>query len=176
MSIKIKDLYESGMSCRSIASKLKVSRKTVSNALSDLGVKIRGKSCKSETSEMLKLYSDGYSYEQVALAFSLTRQAVWSRLKVAGVKSREKKLLPFVMYNGEKFTLGNHGYYRNTCRKNGEKLLHRYKYECENGKLPVDWDVHHVDLCKTNNDSSNFLALPKADHTRLHQELKKCKS
>lgn len=175
MSIKIKELYESGLSCRSIASQLKISRKKVSASLSDLGVSLRVKSCQKETSEMLKLYSDGYSYEQIAEAYQLTRQAVWSRLKVAGVKSREKKLLPFVMYNGEKFTLGNHGYYRNTCRKNGERLLHRYKYECENGALPCDWDVHHIDLCKTNNELSNLHALSKADHTRLHQELKRCK-
>jgi len=133
---------------------------------------------KSETEEMAILYGGGYSYQSIGDAFGITRQAAWERLKRFGVKSRVKKALPFVMYNGIKWTIAKSiGYYRNTDRTSrGEcLLLHRYKYEAENGSIPGDWDVHHIDLCKTNNDINNLKAMPKADHTRLHQELKKCK-
>jgi len=133
---------------------------------------------KTETEEMAILYGAGYSYQSIGEAFGITRQAAWERLKRFGVKSRIKKTLPFVMYDGIKWTIAKSiGYYRNTDRTSrGEcLLLHRYKYETENGSIPSNWDVHHIDLCKTNNDINNLEAMPKADHTRLHQEIKKCK-
>lgn len=126
---------------------------------------------KEETKEMIILYSEGYSYQDIAKMYGLTRQTIWERLKKAGVKSRVKKLLPFVMYDGIKWTISKStGYYRNTDRTSrGRSLqLHRYKYEKEVDSLPDDWDIHHIDEDKENNELSNLLALSKADHTRLH--------
>ena len=36
------------------------------------------------------------------------------------------------------------------------------------GKLPSNWDVHHIDCNKTNNDLDNLVALPRGEHARLH--------
>lgn len=126
---------------------------------------------KAQTEEMLSIYNDGYSYQEIARSYGLTRQAVWERLKRVGVVSRVKKTLPFVMYDGIKWTISKSiGYYRNTDRTSrGEcLLLHRYKYEKENGAIPSDWDVHHIDENKLNNNIANLQAMSKADHTKLH--------
>jgi len=126
---------------------------------------------KEQTAEMVKLYDDGYSYEQIGKAVGITRQAAWERLKRVGVKSRKKVLLPFIMYDGIKWTISKStGYYRNTDRTSrGVSLqLHRYKYEKEVGPVPDDWDIHHIDEDKVNNNLSNLLAISKSDHTKLH--------
>lgn len=126
---------------------------------------------KEETAEMSQLYISGFSYQDIAKMYGLTRQAVWERLKRVGVAARKKKLLPFIMYDGIKWAISKStGYYRNTDRTSrGCSLqLHRYKYEKEVEPIPDDWDIHHKDECKTNNELSNLLALSKADHTRLH--------
>ena len=99
--------------------------------------------------------------------YDMTRQAVWERLKRNHVNLRTKKILPFIMYDGLKFTLSGNGYYRATIRDKYISL-HRYKYQKEIGKIPDDWDVHHIDMDKQNNKIENLQALPKADHTRLH--------
>lgn len=126
---------------------------------------------------MANLYSQGFSYEKIGCMFGITRQAVFESLKNFGVVSRTKKILPFIMYDNIKWTLFNQGYYRNTNRgARGNLLLHRYKYQKERGVIPDDWDVHHIDFDKTNNNISNLLALPKDEHTKLHQNIKKEKN
>lgn len=176
MKERIKELYESGMSCRAIGREMGLHHNKVAQVLSDSGVKVKqNKSDVAQTAQMSKLYNEGYSFEQIGMMIGLSRQATWERLKRFGVDGRAKKVLPFIMYDGIKWTIAkSHGYYRNTNRNTrGELLLHRYKYEREVGKIPNDWDVHHIDHNKTNNDIGNLKAMPKADHTKLHQELKK---
>ena len=131
---------------------------------------------KAATEDIKELYLNGYSYNDIAIIYDMSRQAVWERMKRLGVPARQKKLLPFVMYDGIKFTVSSTtGYFRNTDRTSrGLAIsLHRYKYELENGVIPPGWDVHHIDLDKTNNKLSNLTAMSKSDHTKLHQELKK---
>lgn len=132
---------------------------------------------KSPTEEIIYLYNDGYSCEDIAKMYNMSRQAIHERLKRNDVKMRTKKLLPFIMYDGIKFTISaTTGYYRNTDRTSrGHHIsLHRYKYECENNViLPLDWDVHHIDSNKLNNDIDNLQALSKSDHTKLHHKAKK---
>jgi predicted DNA-binding protein YlxM (UPF0122 family) len=168
MNEKIESMYKEGLSCRAIAKELDVSHTTVSRILRELGYSTNKKSNSKETEEMFLMYESGYSFEQVAKSFGLTRQAVWERLKRVGIKSREKKLLPFVMYDGMKWTINNCGYYRNTNRSSGEYLLHRYKYEREVGSIPLGYDIHHIDHDKQNNDISNLMLIEKSEHTKLH--------
>lgn len=71
------------------------------------------------------------------------------------------------MYDGIKFTQSGNGYYRATSRR-GHISLHRYKYKKEVGDIPSDWDIHHIDGNKLNNELSNLEILPKSEHTRLY--------
>lgn len=80
---------------------------------------------------------------------------------------RTKRLLPFVVYRGRKFTIANTGYYRSTDRRE-EMLLHRFVWKSEVGEIPDGYDVHHIDGDKKNNDLSNLECLPKAEHTRRY--------
>lgn len=179
MNEKIEKLYESGLSCRAIGRELSIHHGKVSRHLKSAGIfKEKDTAAREqETSSMIDLYNDGYSYEDIGKMFGATRQAVWERLKKAGCDSRKKKELPFVMYDGIKWTIAkSHGYFRNTDRTTrGELLLHRYKYISEKGSIPDDWDVHHIDHDKLNNNLSNLQAMPKSEHTALHQEQKKWK-
>lgn len=168
MTEKIELMYKEGLSCRAIARELGVHHQKVSSHLRSIGINTSRKSNGKETESMATMYRDGYSFEQVAKAFGYTRQAVWERLKKHGVRAREKKLLPFVMYDGMKWTINNCGYYRNTNRANGEFLLHRYKYEKEAHQIPDGYDIHHKDRNKQNNDIDNLLLIEKSEHTKLH--------
>ena len=88
------------------------------------------------TKEMMKLYNEGYSYEQIGKMYGLSRQATWERLtRRPEFSTRKKKLLPFVVVDGIKFTLNDKGYYRATFRDRFLSL-HRYLYEREYGELP----------------------------------------
>lgn len=46
------------------------------------------------------------------------------------------------------------------------------KYEQHhNVKIEKDWDVHHIDADRSNNDIENLIALPKEFHNVLHNWL-----
>ena len=97
----------------------------------------------------------------------MSRQAVWERLKRNNVEMRTKKVLPFIIYDGLKFTISKNGYYRAT-RRDKHVSLHRYKYQKEVGKIPEGYDIHHKDGNKLNNAIDNLECLSKADHTKLY--------
>lgn len=131
---------------------------------------------KAATKDLIDLYSKGFSCQVIANSYCMSRQAVWERLNRNGIVLRKKNLLPFVMYGGIKFTISSStGYYRNTDRTSrGLAIsLHRYKYELEVEKIPSDWDVHHIDFDKTNNEISNLISMSKSDHARLHARARK---
>ena len=85
---------------------------------------------KSDTDEIIKYYNEGFSCEKIADMYSMSRQAVWERLKRNNIELRSKKILPFIIYDGIKFTPSEYGYYRAT-RRDKHIALHRYKYEKE---------------------------------------------
>lgn len=122
---------------------------------------------KVPTKELVELYRQEFSCCKIAEMFSMTRQSVWERLKRNKIRLRTKKLLPFIVYNGLKFTISNTGYYRST-RRDKHTSLHRYKYEKEVCKIPKGYDIHHIDCNKLNNDIENLECLPKSEHTRLY--------
>lgn len=134
---------------------------------------------KAPTAELIKLYELGFSCAQIGKMFDMTRQAVHERLIRNKVEMRKKKKLPFIMYDGIKWTMSKStGYYRNTDRTSrGYSLhLHRYKYEKEVKSIPNDWDVHHIDGDKYNNELENLKAISKSDHASLHWEIRKRKN
>ena len=122
----------------------------------------------SKYEDAYKLYQQGYSLADVGKVIGVTRQSVYDCFKRRGYKMRSKKFLPFVLYNDLKWTINCSGYYRCTTRKNKEQLLQRYKWEKEKDKIPKGWDVHHIDLDKTNNDIENLECMSKSEHTRLY--------
>ena len=117
--------------------------------------------------EMYDFYNEGNSLSAVAKAYNKTRQSVWGLFTYRGWSLREKpKPLPFRKFNGCKYTMRNNGYYGKT--KGKRTLMHRDVWEHHKGKIPENWDIHHIDENKTNNDISNLECLPKAEHTRLY--------
>lgn len=119
------------------------------------------------THRMYDLYCQGMSLEQVAKQENVSRQTVFTRFKRRGLDMRPRKAaLPFVDYDGQRYTLRVTGYYGATAGERG--YLHRAVWEREMHPIPDGWDVHHRDHDKTNNALSNLICLSKADHTRLH--------
>jgi hypothetical protein len=66
-------------------------------------------------------------------------------------------------WRGERWYL-----YRDYFRNRKGQLLHREKYKDAFGPVPDDWDVHHIDGDKTNNELSNLVAISRRDHLREH--------
>jgi len=113
-----------------------------------------------------QLYLTGLSLQQVADNIGVTRQCVYKAFKKRGFALRGPNFQPIQEFDGKKFTLRNTGYFGSTT--NERTLLHRYKWEYYNGKIPKGWDIHHKDENKWNNEISNFECLPKADHARIY--------
>ena len=115
--------------------------------------------------KMYELYLSGKSLSQVGNVFGVTRQSVYAGFNRRGYSMRPKKELPFITYDGMKFTHMTSGYYRSTL--GDRELLHRYKYIKEIGNIPDEWDVHHMDQNRENNNIDNLVALPKDEHAYL---------
>ena len=114
--------------------------------------------------EMYEQYLGGYSLSEVGRMYGITRQAVFSGFKCRGYKLREKKKLPFLTFNGDKFTLRNTGYYGRT---NGDRnLMYRVVWEYYNGKIPAGWEVHHINHNKTDNRIKNLELYEKSEHAK----------
>lgn len=74
-----------------------------------------------------------------------------------------------VYFNGLRFSRSSSkDYYRNA--KTGERL-HRYVWRFYNGEIPDEYDVHHIDGDKGNNDISNLQLLERHEHNKLHSQL-----
>lgn len=117
-------------------------------------------------SEMHKMYMQGYSLSQVAEHYGVTRQSVYGLFKYNNLEIRKNKKLKFLEFNGFKYTLRNTGYFAKT---NGNRnLMHRDVWEFYKGEIPENYDVHHRDENKENNEINNLECLPKAEHTRLY--------
>lgn len=107
-------------------------------------------------------YQKGFSLSAVGKMFSMTRQAVWDGFKNRELKLRTKTTLPYLFFNGLKYTLRNTGYYGLTT--DDRRLMHRDVWIFYNGQIPPDHDIHHIDLNKQNNDPHNLEVYSKSDH------------
>ena len=106
------------------------------------------------TEKLYELYQDGYSLSQVGKIVGITRQSVFDRFKRANLKLRSKQLKPFIIVDNLKFTINRDGYYE--CTTIDRLMLHNHNWEKENGKIPNGYELHHIDLIKTNNDVLNL--------------------
>lgn len=114
--------------------------------------------------EMYSEYKKGFSLSEVGKMYGVSRQSVYSGFKCRKFKMREKKKLPFLTFNGIKFTLRNNGYYGRTDKD--RKLMHRYVWEYYNSEIPKNHDIHHIDHDKTNNNIKNLELYTKAEHAK----------
>lgn len=114
---------------------------------------------------MYARYCDGLSLSQVAREFGNTRQSVFKSFKRRGLPVRTRPApLPFVEFNGYRYTLRNTGY---LGRTNGPRsLLHRDVWESHVGPIPAGFDIHHRDRDRLNNEIGNLECLPKDEHAR----------
>lgn len=48
-------------------------------------------------------------------------------------------------------------------------MNYRKLYKENIGKIPKNWDIHHIDFNHDNNDLNNLIAVPKIIHTIIHQ-------
>lgn len=48
-------------------------------------------------------------------------------------------------------------------------MKYRRLYEVIHGDIPDDWEVHHIDWNRKNNNIENLIAVPKAVHVAIHQ-------
>jgi len=116
---------------------------------------------------MYELYQAGFSLSRVAASFGITRQSAYKMFKRRGFPLRKKQEpLPFVVFQGGRYTLRNNGYYGRT---NGKRtLLHRDMWESAHGQIPAGFDIHHIDGDKANNCIENFECIPKDEHSRRY--------
>jgi len=115
--------------------------------------------------KMYRYYQKGYSLAEVGKMEGMTRQSVHQGFKIRGYKLREKKELPYQIFNGLKFTKRNHGYFSQT---DGEReLMHRIVWEFYKGKIPPGYDIHHKNHNKSDNRIGNLELYSKSDHAKL---------
>jgi len=114
--------------------------------------------------EMYKEYLKGYSLAEVGKMYGMTRQSVYSGFKLRGYDLRIKKLLPFQTFNNIRFTLMNNGYYRRTDKD--RQLMHSYVWEYYYDKIPIGYDLHHINHDKTDNRIKNLELYTKSEHAK----------
>jgi hypothetical protein len=105
-------------------------------------------------SKYWELYQQGFSLQEVGKAFGVTRQAVWDLLRNHGYELRQKKELPFIEYEGRRYSLYR-GHY--ACRQKGKTFfLHRTVWEQHNGSVPKDCFIIHISGDKSDNRIENL--------------------
>ena len=73
-------------------------------------------------------------------------------------------------YNGVKFYLSSTSGYWERARGTPRKM-HVYVWECNKGKIPLGYCLHHIDYNKDNNNIENLQLLTFDEHALLHNKL-----
>jgi hypothetical protein len=140
-----------------------------------------GRNGRPDRYEIKRLYEEeGFSCSQLAKMYGVTRQSIHESLVRLDTKFRKVRLLPFVMYDGIKWTISKTtGYYRSTVDRKKHVSLHRYVWEKHHGEIPKGYDIHHIDWDKCNNSIENLELICHREHARKYphriNKYNKCK-
>lgn len=77
----------------------------------------------------------------------------------------------YIVFKGRKYWHEGRGYWRSTYPQPSIRL-HVAIWEAANGKVPEGCEIHHVDLNPSNNALENLQCLTKAEHAKLHMQLR----
>ncbi len=120
-------------------------------------------------------YSKGESIDELAIKYNCFYQTINRNFKLLGFKKRTKSESAKLVKKkcGERSNnwkggfIKRHGHlYIRTDKK--YKPYHVYLWEENNGKVPFNHVIHHIDFDKLNNDLSNLKLMKFSEHVKLH--------
>lgn len=84
----------------------------------------------------------------------------------------ETRVVRYIEYDGKRFYEDTKGYWLGQeVGADGRPRrirLHTYVWEKFNGPVPEGYDIHHIDHDPSNNEIENLVAMPEAEHHKLH--------
>jgi hypothetical protein len=112
---------------------------------------------------ILSLY-ETHTLQEICRELNETIWIVTQTVKEYGIKTRKRGQSPDGTHKGnvgEQTNRKGYGQKNHTTRS-------RAVYVENYGELPDNWEVHHINGNKTDNNLDNLVALPKSKHMSLH--------
>lgn len=95
--------------------------------------------------------------------FEIIKKARETRMKKAREKFKKQPTMK----------IGKRGYNEIYIPGMGWKKYHQYIWEHEYGKIPDGFVLHHINFNKLDNRLENLQLLPKREHLKLHDKIRK---